>query len=152
MNTDFSRPARTDARSEALANLCFRAALTFFGIGVAMGTFMSLTHDFTIRPVHVHVNLIGFVGFFIYGAFYRFFPASAATRLARAQVVCALVGLPPMMTGLALLVFGQESLGIPLLLGGEAVTVASVVMFLIVGFRATGRPERIVAGDLARAA
>ncbi|GGK37897.1 cytochrome-c oxidase [Salinarimonas ramus] len=120
-----------------LSNRFFRAAFVFFGIGIALGIGMSLTHDFTFRPVHVHVNLIGWVGFFLYGAFYRLFPEEGGTRLAQAHFWSALVGLPPMVSGLGFLVSGMPAIGVPLLLAGEAVTVLSVVLFLVVGFKAT---------------
>ncbi|MGP9820807.1 hypothetical protein ACTZWW_12395 [Salinarimonas sp. NSM] len=122
-----------------LPNRFFRAALVFFAVGVALGSMMSLTQDFTLRPVHVHVNLLGWVCFFLYGAFYRLFPQAAATKLAVAHFWSAIVGLPPMLVGLGLVVSGNL-IGLPLLLTGEALSVVSVVLFVVVGFRATGAP------------
>jgi hypothetical protein len=131
-----------------LANLFFRAAFVFFAIGVSMGVFMGMTHDFTLRPVHVHVNLLGWVSFFLYAAFYKLFPAAAATRLAKAHFWTALVGLPPMMAGLAVMVHGNEATGVPLLLAGQAVVVASIVIFIIIGFRATARTAPVTAARM----
>ena len=128
-----------------LANSFFRAAFVFFGLAVSLGVFMSLSHDFTIRPVHVHLNLLGWVCFFLYGAFYKLFPQAAASKLARAHFWSVIVGLPPMMLGLALVVHGQTAAGLPLLLGGELLVVASVALFITIGFRATARP-RVPAG------
>lgn len=102
-----------------------------------MGIFMSLSQDFTIRPVHVHVNLLGWVGFFLYALFYRHFPHVAATRLAWTHFWTAVIGLPAMMAGLTLVVLGHVGLGLPLLLGGEFVTVISVALFIHIGFMAT---------------
>lgn len=120
-----------------LPNRFFRAALVFFAVGVGLGSMMSMTQDFTLRPVHVHVNLLGWVCFFLYGAFYRLFPAAATTKLARSHFWSAVVGLPPMLVGLGLLVSGRPEIGLPMLLAGEALTIVSVVLFLIVGFMAT---------------
>jgi len=120
-----------------VSNLFLRTALVFLGTGVAMGIFMSLSQDFTIRPVHVHVNLLGWVGFFLYALFYRHFPHVAATRLSWAHFWTAVIGLPAMMAGLALVVLGHMGLGLPLLLGGEFVTVISVAVFIYIGFAAT---------------
>ncbi len=120
-----------------LSNLCLRTTLVFLGTGVAMGIFMSLSQDFTIRPVHVHVNLLGWVGFFLYALFYRHFPQIAATRLSWIHFWTAVTGLPAMMAGLALVVLGHMGLGLPLLLGGEFVTVISVALFICIGFMAT---------------
>lgn len=102
-----------------------------------MGTFMSLSQDFTIRPVHVHVNLLGWVGFFLYALFYRHFPRAAATQLSWIHFWTAVTGLPTMMAGLALVVLGHMGLGLPLLLGGEFMTVISVGLFIYIGFMAT---------------
>lgn len=102
-----------------------------------MGIFMSLSQDFTIRPVHVHVNLLGWVGFFLYALFYRHFPHVAATRLSWTHFLTAVIGLPAMMAGLALVVLGHTGLGLPLLLGGEFATVISVAVFIYIGFAAT---------------
>ncbi|MBO1909526.1 hypothetical protein J4G37_32495 [Microvirga sp. 3-52] len=120
-----------------LSNLFLRTALLFLGTGVAMGIFMSLSQDFTIRPVHVHVNLLGWVGFFLYALFYRHFPHVAATRLPWIHFWTSVIGLPAMMAGLTLVVLGHMSLGLPLLLGGELVTVISVALFIHIGFMAT---------------
>lgn len=121
-----------------LSNRFFRAALLFFAVGIGLGVTMSATQNFVLRPVHVHVNLIGWVGFFLYGAFYRLFPHAAESRLATAHWWSAVVGLPPMAIGLGIVVAtGNEALGLPLLLAGEALTVVSVALFVIVGFAAT---------------
>ncbi|WP_052002786.1 hypothetical protein [Microvirga sp. BSC39] len=120
-----------------LSNLFLRTALLFLGAGIAMGIFMSLSQDFTIRPVHVHVNLLGWVGFFLYALFYRHFPHVAATRLSWTHFGTAVIGLPAMMAGLTLVVLGHMDLGLPLLLGGEFVTVISVAVFIYIGFAAT---------------
>jgi hypothetical protein len=126
--------------SEAVANLSnlfLRTALVFLGTGVSMGIFMSLSQDFTIRPVHVHVNLLGWVGFFLYALFYRHFPHVAATRLSWTHFWTAVMGLPAMMAGLTFVVLGHMGLGLPLLLGGEFVTVISIALFIYIGFTAT---------------
>jgi hypothetical protein len=136
-----------------LSNRFFRAAFVFFAVGIGLGVTMSLTHDFTLRPVHVHVNLIGWVGFFLYGAFYRLFPQMAETKLALSHYWSALVGLPPMLIGLGLIVTGTPEIGGPMLMAGEAITVVSVALFLVAGFKATRAAEtpapKTVAGDAA---
>jgi len=131
-----------------LANLFFRGALVFFAIGIAMGLYMSLTHDFTLRPVHVHVNLLGWVSLFLYAAFYKLYPAAAETRLAKIHFWSAMIGLPPMMIGLAFLVHGNEAVGVPLLLAGEAGVAIAVALFIYIGFRATARTASAFTGTL----
>ncbi len=128
----------------SLSNLCFRAALVFFAVGVGMGFAMSMAQDFTLRPVHVHVNLLGWVSFALYAVIYRFFPEAAALRAARIQIGAAVVGLPVMMTGLALVVYGAIEPGLPLLVVGELLTVGSTALFVVIGFIATRSEPRSV--------
>ncbi|WP_115383717.1 cytochrome-c oxidase [Jannaschia formosa] len=119
-----------------LSNRFFAGALCFFAGGVGVAVYMGQTQDFTLRPVHAHLNLLGWVSFFLYGAFHRFFPEAASWRLSQAHFWTALIGLPPFMVGLGLLVSGRPDLGLPIMLPGEALTVLSVALFLTVGFRA----------------
>lgn len=128
-----------------------RAALVFFGVGVGMGVFMSMSQDFTIRPVHVHVNLLGWVSFFLYGAFYMLFPTASAMRIARVHYWLAITGLPAMALGLTLVLYGFGGVGLPLLLAGEFVAVAGVLAFIYVGFVATSVRAERRAGALAPA-
>lgn len=37
------------------------AALLFLMMGISMGIYMAISHDFTLSPVHAHVNLLGWV-------------------------------------------------------------------------------------------
>jgi hypothetical protein len=121
----------------AMTNLLFRAAFVHLAIGIALGVYMSLSFDFRLRPVHVHVNLLGWVCLFLFAAFYMLFPAAQASRLARLQAWLAIAAVPPMMVGLALVVLGHEMPGVPLLLLGEALFVGAAALFVVIGFRAT---------------
>jgi hypothetical protein len=127
-----------------LSNLCFRAAFLFFAVGVSMGLAMSVTQDFLLRPVHVHVNLLGWVNFALYGAVYRFFPEVAVLRAAKIQVASAILGLPVMMTGLALVLFGVSNPGLLLLFAGEFLTAVGVAVFVVLGFIATRSEAKLV--------
>ena len=53
-------------------------------VGVGMGTYMGIAHDFQLSPVHAHVNLVGWVSLSLFGIVYRLFPELQAGRLARA--------------------------------------------------------------------
>lgn len=120
-----------------MTTLLFRSALIHLAIGVALGLYMSIAQDFRLRPVHVHVNLLGWVSLFLFAAFYRFFPAALASPLARLQVRLAVAAVPVMMLGLTLLVLGHEGPGLPLTLIGSVLFAGTVAIFVVVGFRAT---------------
>ena len=42
--------------------------LTLIG-GMALGMWMGANQNFTLRPVHAHVNLLGFVAMMLFGLF-----------------------------------------------------------------------------------
>lgn len=46
------------------------AALSLLA-GVAMGFSMGATHDYALRPVHAHTNLVGWVSIALFGLTYR---------------------------------------------------------------------------------
>lgn len=74
----------TDAHSGAELGLRWlKIAVIYFTVGVMLGIGMAMTENFTLRPVHVHVNLLGWASMALFGAIYLFFPQAATTLLAR---------------------------------------------------------------------
>jgi len=59
----------------------FLASLCLIG-GVYIGMRMGFRHDYTLVPVHVHLNLIGWTSLALFGLSYRAFPELGGTRLA----------------------------------------------------------------------
>lgn len=47
-----------------------RTAVVFLLLGMILGTKMGMTEDFSLAPVHTHMNLVGGVLMFIAGLFY----------------------------------------------------------------------------------
>lgn len=43
-------------------------------IGVGMGIYMGIAHDFTLAPVHAHMNLVGWASLALFGIVYRLYP------------------------------------------------------------------------------
>ena len=52
-------------------------------VGVGLGMYMGIVHDFTMAPVHAHLNLLGWASCAIFGLTYRAFPELEGTRLAK---------------------------------------------------------------------
>ena len=113
----------------AVSNAFLRLGVLALIVGVSLGVWMGHSQDFTLRPVHAHINLIGWASMMI-------FP-QATGRLPWVQFGLAAVGFLLMMPGLALVIRGQEAF-LPLLLAGEALVSLSVLLFAVVLFRATG--------------
>ena len=68
-------------------------------VGISLGLMMGGTQDFTLMPVHAHINLVGFVLSSIFGLVYNAKPAMAQNILARGHFWLHLVG------GIVLLIF-----------------------------------------------
>lgn len=51
--------------------------------GATLGIVMGAREDFTLVPVHAHLNLAGWASLALFGLTYRAYPALAATHLAR---------------------------------------------------------------------
>ncbi|SDR24687.1 hypothetical protein SAMN05444161_2353 [Rhizobiales bacterium GAS191] len=51
---------------------CFFALSLLFAVaGVVMGIIMGMREDFSLAPVHAHLNLVGFVTLALFGVAYR---------------------------------------------------------------------------------
>ena len=61
-----------------LATLCL-------AVGVSMGIVMGITQDFSLAPVHVHVNLVGWASLALFGLTYRAWPELHVGGWARAH-------------------------------------------------------------------
>ncbi|MFJ6023201.1 hypothetical protein ACIQC9_01215 [Brevundimonas sp. NPDC092305] len=108
-------------------------------VGVGLGMWMGANEDFTLRPIHAHINLVGWASMMLMGFFYRLLP-QAAGRLAWIQLAVFTLGFILMMTGLSAMLLGNEAL-LPLLLAGELLTGLGILMFAVILFRATGGRE-----------
>jgi ABC-type lipoprotein release transport system permease subunit len=51
-------------------------------VGIVLGMYMGGSQDFTLAPVHAHINLLGFTLMTIFGIAYRVIPDLAQGRLA----------------------------------------------------------------------
>lgn len=67
--------ARLDLWFLLLAALCLAC-------GVALGIVMGIAHDFSLAPVHAHLNLVGWASLALFGLTYRAFPEVKAMRRA----------------------------------------------------------------------
>jgi cbb3-type cytochrome oxidase subunit 1 len=109
-----------------MGNRFLRIAVVYFLAGIALGIVMSASHDFVMRPVHAHVNLLGWVSLTLFGLFYRSVPAAAANRLAKTHFWLYNIALPVQMISLTLFLNGSTAI-VPLL-GLSAVTLATGVI------------------------
>jgi cbb3-type cytochrome oxidase subunit 1 len=50
--------------------------------GVSLGVVMGIRHDFSLAPVHAHINLVGWASLSLFGIVYKLYPELARSRLA----------------------------------------------------------------------
>jgi len=133
---------------QKLSSLFLRLAVVFIVLGVCLGYWMGVTHDFTLSPVHAHTNLLGWVSMFLYGLFYRAVPGAAAGVLPKVHAMLAVAGLPIMMVGLTVQLLGVPSLtGLvpPMMIAGPTLVVLGMFVFAVIVFRATGGRQAVAA-------
>jgi len=105
-----------------------KLAVLYLVLGVLMGTAMGATQNFTLRPVHAHVNLLGWATLALAGLIYTVFPEAGASRLARLHFWLLNISLPLMMISLAIVLLGNPGLE-PLVGLASVGAVFSVLVF-----------------------
>jgi hypothetical protein len=73
--------------------------------GATLGIVMGSREDFTLVPVHAHLNLAGWASLGLFGLTYRAYPQLAATKLAKWHFIVSAIAsvLLPIGIGLAVL-------------------------------------------------
>lgn len=105
-------------------------------VGMSLGVWMGANQDFVLRPVHAHINLIGFASMMLFGLFYRSFPAAAQGWLPGAHFGLSVLGFLILMPCLSLMLLGKPVF-LPAMIASEIMLVASMLLFVIVVFMAT---------------
>jgi len=105
-----------------------KIASFYFLVGVLMGMGMSMTDQHSLSPVHVHLNLIGWVSMAIGGLIYRLFPAATRT-LGKLHFWTHNLGVPLMMGGLTGYIYGFAGLMLLVPLGGVLIVLGTVFFF-----------------------
>lgn len=92
-----------------LARIQLRAATIYLIGGLLLGSVMAASGDFTMKGVHAHIQLLGWVTLALSGLVYAMLPELSASRLARWHVLLHNLGLPVMMAALAAYVSGMTA-------------------------------------------
>lgn len=111
--------------------------------GMGLGVFMGGTENYTLAPVHAHVNLLGWVSMLLYGLVYRAVPQAAEGKLPVIHFWLSLASLLLMIPTLAMFLLGNTA--VAALLGLASVGMwLSMLLFAVIVFKAT-RPARAAA-------
>ena len=109
-------------------------------VGIAMGMVMGATADFTLAPLHAHINLLGFVLMTLFGLIYHVFPQMAGNVLAKAHFWMHQAGALVLLIMLGLLLTGRitEAQMPPLAPLAEVLVWFGTLGFVINIWRTTG--------------
>jgi cbb3-type cytochrome oxidase subunit 1 len=106
-------------------------------VGLILGMYMGGKQDFTLAPVHAHINLLGFTLMTLFGVAYRVLPQLADNVLARAHFWLHQIGALVLLIGLFLLMSGNmaEATAAMILPFSEIVVFLGMVAWAINVFR-----------------
>lgn len=133
-----------------LSQLCFAIGSLTAVAGIGLGIYMGIAQDHTLVPVHVHLNLIGWVSLFLIGLYYHTRPASETTALARFQVGAVAAGYLAFTAGLASLLAYPSPLAMPMTVTGALLVGAGMLVFAVIVWRDAWSARATVAGLAAR--
>src|SRR5262245_64649043 len=85
-----------------------KLAVIYLVAGMSLGIWMGINQDFTLRPVHAHVNLLGWATLAIAALIFYMFPQLARTRLATGWFWLYSLAFPVAMISLAFMLSGNE--------------------------------------------
>lgn len=129
----------------AVSNNFLRLGVLSALVGMALGVWMGANQDFVLRPVHAHINLLGFASMMLFGLFYRAFPAAGRGWLPMTHFVLSVLGFLILMPSLTLMLL-QRPLFMPAMIASEIMLVASMALFVVIVFKATmARADQAVA-------
>lgn len=114
-----------------IAYFCFITAASAGLGGMGLGIWMGIAHDFTLAPVHAHINLLGWVTLSLFGLYHRGV-ARTDSRLAWAQVGSAAAGFLMLTSGMAFLIGAGIDAFLPVAIGGSVFCLVSMALFIAI--------------------
>ncbi|MYL49426.1 cytochrome-c oxidase [Halobacillus litoralis] len=107
-----------------------KISAVYFAVGVVLGYYMSVVHDYALTPVHAHINLLGWTSLTLAGILYHLFPALAQSLTGKIHFWLHNIGLPIMMIGLFFVILFKNEALLPLVATGATVTSLGIFSFV----------------------
>ena len=108
----------------------FATGCVYVLTGMSLGMWMGANENFTLAPVHAHLNLIGWATMGLMGTFYALAGDRAPRRLAWINYGLMTLAVLLMAPSLAKLVLNDKSLT-PLLIFSEVLAVLGTITFFV---------------------
>ena len=118
-------------------NIFLRTGVIVLALGMCLGIYMGAREDFTMAPVHAHINLAGGVLMCIAGLFYNSRPALPG-KLIAVHYWLQLIGIALLVPGIA----GAQihASWFPPVVGiGSVLTLLALLFFIFMVFKGTGK-------------
>lgn len=119
----------------------FLSAAVIYGlIGLALGLHMAISQDHGQMPTHAHIQVIGWVSFFLFATYYQVFGTGSSGMLAKVHFWLAQISMLGIMIGLWLIYSGRTELE-PIAAVSSLAYAASFLLFAYIvftGSRKTG--------------
>jgi cbb3-type cytochrome oxidase subunit 1 len=112
-----------------MGNTLIKISVVYFLIGVLMGLYMSIAHNYLLTGVHVHINLLGWMSLAVAGILYKLYPHLEQTLVAKMHFWLHNLGLPVMMIGLTFVLLGNTGL-VPVVSIGSLAVVLGIILFV----------------------
>ncbi len=96
--------------------------------GVTLGIVMGVKHDFSLAPVHAHINLVGWASLSLFGIVYKLYPQMAKSRLAALHFILAAPAALMFPIGIALSILADRPL---VAIVAAFLWLGGVILFLI---------------------
>lgn len=98
---------------------------------MCLGFYMGIIHDFTLAPVHAHMNLLGWVSLFLLGLYYHA-NAQIVGKAAIIQVSLFISGYITMVSGMAGMFLTGADIFLPISIIGGTLLIISMVFFITI--------------------
>lgn len=106
--------------------------LICLAVGVCLGIYMGVQHDFLLMPVHAHLNLVGWASLTLFGLIYRAYPELTRSPLARLHFLLAAPSAPAFPIGIYLSIMYEKPL---LAIVSSIIWLLGVLVFLFAVLR-----------------
>jgi hypothetical protein len=117
-----------------IGSLMMCVSVVILLLGMLAGIDMGIRQDFVLAPAHAHLNLVGGVLLFLFGLYYRLFPAAGNSTLAKVQGWLHIVGGIAFPVGVAVVLLkGPSFVAAPI--AGSLIVVAAMALFMVIVFR-----------------
>jgi hypothetical protein len=114
-----------------------RMAALYLLAGVALGNYMGASHDFALRSVHAHLNLLGWASMLGFGLVVLRFDGTLNPRLVAAQFWLHQLALPAQLLALSAMIMGSPGAG-PVVGICSALIGVAVLLFAVNAWRGLG--------------